>query len=291
MSQRYAMVLLVTGTVAVAACKDNDQPGTLDEHTPKSDASVSHVDHDAASQDEDPDVDEKDDASVDPALDASNGLDAATGSDAGGHDASEPEADASTDDAGTDASVAVTLPLSAAGQVIITEIMAAPFTATKDDNDGEWVEIYNPSANTTYELENCTFSDKPADADYAFGAITIAPHSYLVLSSTAFTETVQGFVSDAVYGTDSGLSAKGDSPIIRCGGVIVDMVDYAAAGFPKPGDSEGHAMQLSASKLDGTQNDTGANWCFSTQSYHTVTTDAGDVMNYGTPKAENDECP
>ena len=291
MSRRIGMVLLVTGTVAATACESSEHDGTRSEDMPKHDAATSHMGHDAAAEDQGPD--EKDDAGTKTELDASDGLDASTGSDAGTHDASADDNDADTDtDASTsDASVPVTLPLSAVGQVIITEIMAAPFTASDNDDDGEWVEIYNPSANVTYELENCTFSDKPADSDFAFGAVTIAPKSYLTLSSTLFTESVQGFVSDVVYGTKSGLSGSGDSPIIRCGGVIIDMVDYSAVGFPKPDDSEGHTLQLSRSKLDGAQNDVGASWCFATQSYHTVTTTAGEATNYGTPKAENDECP
>jgi hypothetical protein len=291
MSQRLAMVILVTGAVTATGCSDGDHQGTLVGNMPKDDAGSSHTGRDAASEDMDDDDDQDEqesDAGMDD-LDASDSHDASNESDAAENeeDASEPESDA-----GDDASVEpVTLPLSAAGQVIITEIMAAPLTATGEDDDGEWVEIYNPSANVTYELEGCTFSDKVGDADYAFADITIAPHSYLALSSVTFTQSVQGFVSDVVYGTKSGLSGSGDSPVITCSAVIIDTVNYAAENFPKPEASEGHAIQLSKNALDGTSNDTGSNWCFATKSYGTVTTGDGEATNYGTPKAENDACP
>lgn len=288
MSQRLAMVILITGAVTATGCSDDGHQGTL-ENTPKDDAGSSHMGRDAASDDMDDDEPGDGDADDDDDdIDAGDGLDASTE-----HDASEQDdASQSEEDAGDDAAVPVTLPLTAAGQVIITEIMAAPLTATGEDDDGEWVEIYNPSANVTYELEGCTFSDKVGDSDYAFADITIAPHSYLSLSSTAFTQSVQGFVSDVVYGTKSGLSGSSDSPVITCNAVIIDTVNYAAAGgFPTPEASEGHALQLSRDALDGTANDMGSNWCFATQSYGMVNIDDAGVSNFGTPKAENDLCP
>ncbi|MFT3926636.1 MAG: lamin tail domain-containing protein [Myxococcales bacterium] len=296
MSQRLTMVFLITGATAfVSACGDGDHQGTLLDNSPKDDSGSSHPGHDASTgdhdQDDDPDP-SGDDAGVDDELDAGHDLDAGHEHDSGHERDASAHQDAASDDGGTDAAVPSTMPLSAAGQIIITEFMAAPFTATGEDDDGEWVEIYNPSATVSYQLKDCTFSDKVGDADYAFADITIAPHAYLALSSVDFTAEVQGFVSDVVYGTKSGLSGSGDSPVIACKGTIIDKVDYSALSFlEKPDASEGHTLQLSPSALDGTQNDDGANWCFSTKSYGTVTTVDGDRTNYGTPKGENDPCP
>jgi hypothetical protein len=293
MSQRLSAVILVTSSFALIACSDSDEEVKGQVDTGKKDASADVTDHDAAAGHDaatsEPDAHVgDDDAGVDNEFDASDHADAALDGSVGEGDGGD--AAAGDEDAGSDASGPTTLPLSAAGEVIITEIMAAPFTASDNDDDGEWVEIYNPSATVTYQLKDCTFSDKSADTDYAFGEITIAPHSYLVLSSTAFTASVQGFVSDVVYGTKSGLSGSGDSPTIRCGGVFIDIVDYEAEGFPAPEASEGHALQLSPDALDGTKNDLGSNWCFASASYGTVSQESGDLTNYGTPKAANSPC-
>jgi len=103
-----------------------------------------------------------------------------------------------------------------------------------------------------------------------------------------------GFVSDVVYGTMSGLSSTADGPNIVCSAVVIDKVDYSAgAGFTIPSTNQGHTLQLSATKLDSVQNDLGASWCFSTaagfKSFSVA--DGGTLTNYGTPNAANVACP
>ncbi len=176
----------------------------------------------------------------------------------------------------------------AAGDIVITEIHAAPL-GYADDAEGEWVEIFNPSATITYDLSGCVFSDKPADADHVIAAgLTIAPGEYRVLSSAVFTVESHGFVSDEVYGPDgTGLSGGGDAPTIACGGTAIDTVDYGALGFPVPDDQEGAAIQLDPASLSGSANDDGANWCFAQAAYVTV----GGSDNLGSPRAANAACP
>jgi hypothetical protein len=241
---------------------------------------------------------------VDAAVDAAGPVDTGvTFIDAGAPDTGAPDtgapdtgvADAGTDagtdsgtDAGTDAGSAPVKP-SLAGQVIITEIQAAP-NGYVDDNLGEWVEIYNPSASTTYDLGTCTFGDKAGDADFTFLAgTTIAPKAYLTLSASAFTVLTQGFVNDVVYGANSGLSSSSDGPNIVCNAVVIDKVDYSAgASFPLPSAMKGRTLQLSSSKLDAALNDVGSNWCLGSTVFFTAV-DA--TTNQGTPKAANAACP
>ena len=172
----------------------------------------------------------------------------------------------------------------AAGQIVITEIMAAP-AGYVDDALAEWVEIHNPSASTTYDLAGCVFADKPADDDFTItGSVLIGPGEYLVLSSNTATIATHGFVSDVVYGsTGTGLSGTSDAPTIKCASMVIDTVSYAAAtGFPFPDAADGHTLQLSSDVTSSTGNDVGANWCHSSPQFY--------AENFGTPGAANGSC-
>jgi hypothetical protein len=220
----------------------------------------------------------------------------ATAADAGSADDGSTDAgstdDSSTADAATMDAGSTPVTPTAAGQIVITEIQPAPLGYAADVL-GEWVEIYNPSATTTYDLATCTFGDKAGDADYTFTSGTlIAPHGYLALTASVFNVPSQGFVGDAVYGAGSNLGSDADGPNIVCGSVIIDTVEYSAgAGFPVPATMKGRTIQLSPSALDAMQNDLGANWCFGTTQYFTLSVDGGMLTNYGTPKAANVACP
>jgi len=174
-------------------------------------------------------------------------------------------------------------------RIVLNEILPDPEGA---DAGLEWVELYNPSATTTYDLATCTFADGAGQADYTFTAGSlIAPQGYFALSASPATELTHGFVGDAMYGSGAGLSATSDGPNIVCNAVIIDKVDYSmTTGFPVPVPlaMEGQTLQLSATKLDATQNDLGANWCFGTTLYFTAPLDR---KNFGTPKAANVACP
>jgi hypothetical protein len=176
---------------------------------------------------------------------------------------------------------------SAAGDVVITEIQAAPVGYGVDmDEKAEWIELYNPSATVTFDLGGCTFNDKPGEqtADFTFDpGLLIAPGAYLTISSATFTVATHGFVSSAVYGSTAGLSGGGDAPILTCKGVTIDVVDYAQAGFPKPEIFEGYTIQLNPEKLNGADNDLGASWCYGKQAF-------SPHPNHGTPGLANEAC-
>jgi len=303
MSQRLSVVLFAVGSLVVGACGDDDggdddkvvtdsgspTDGGIDAAAPKDAGTDAKVNIDAA-------TDAATDAgSLDAAVDATAVADSAVVTDTGTADTGTADASSDAGDAGGDAgdAGAVAVKPSVAGQIVITEIQAAPL-GYADDSLAEWIEIYNPSTTTTYDLGTCTFGDKAGDADFTFVAnTTIAPLAYLTLSSNTLTVPLHGFVSDVVYGAaGTGLSGSGDGPNIVCTSIVIDKVDYNATnGFALPESMQGRTLQLSSSKLDATQNDMGASWCFSTTVFQTSTTDAGITSNFGSPKAANAACP
>ncbi len=317
MSQRLAIVLSLATSLVLGACGDD---GGDDNGNEEHDTGVAHGDSsvggDAAA---DAATDAATDASADagandaamdsstidaadsstndaaPDMDASANVDADVAldatTDAALDGSSEDDASSSDDADVTDAGPSPVHP-TVAGQIVITEIQAAP-GGYVDDSLAEWIEIFNPSTADTYDLGGCSFGDKAGDADYVIPENTlIAPLGYLTLSSNTFTVEANGFVSDIVYGpSGTGLSGTSDGPNIKCGQVVIDAVNYSAgAGFATPDSNEAHTLQLSSDKLSATDNDMGANWCFSTALFFT-TPAPGSVANYGTPKAANAACP
>ena len=162
-----------------------------------------------------------------------------------------------------------------AGQLVIAEIMNKPDTLL--DSEGEWFEIYNPSATDTYGIYGCTISDNGPDAHTISDAVVIGPEGYVTLAISS----VPGFTPDYVYGSfqlgDS--SAGGDEIILTCSGTVIDEVLYDfPSGFPY---LAGASMNLSPSAASAVLNDDFSNWCESASTYN------GDR---GTPGAANDVC-
>ncbi len=166
-------------------------------------------------------------------------------------------------------------PPSAAGDLVITEIMQNP--GATSDNDGEYFEIYNPSDTATYNLVGCEITSGTNGPYPIDESLEIGPGEYRVLART----TSAGFTPDYVYDSAFNLSNTSDDAQISCGGTLIDIVAYDdGATFPDP---TGASMNLSPSALDATSNDDGANWCESTS-------DLGNT-DLGTPGAANDTCP
>lgn len=228
------------------------------------------------------------------------GPDAGPRTDAGPGDAGPPPEDAGPgDDAGTDAGPMVdagsdagtdagptAITPSAAGDLVITEIQAAP-VGFADDGLAEWLEVHNPSTTVTYNLNGCIISDNTTADDHTIPTdVLVAPGAYITLVSAAATV---GFTGDYSWeGAVGGFSGGGDGPNIKCGGVVIDLVMYSAAGgYPDLVALEGHTLSLDPDFLDATANDTGANWCYGEGVYHT---EAG-MDNFGTPGAANPQCP
>lgn len=219
------------------------------------------------------------------------GVDAGPGDVDGGSDAGPGDMDAGPDetDAGADAGPAGETP-GAAGDLVITELMAAPL-GYGDDSEAEWIEIHNPSTTVTYDLLGCDIADREerlftADAHTVASSVVIGPGEYVVLASND-DATALGFTPDYAYIPDPfGLSGGGENPALGCGtDTVIDVVNYEAAGFPAVVD--GQALSLDPGSLDATANDTGTNWCNNASDvFHT---EAGSD-NHGTPGTDNPSC-
>ncbi|MEO1144895.1 MAG: Ig-like domain-containing protein [Cyanobacteria bacterium J06638_22] len=159
------------------------------------------------------------------------------------------------------------------GDIVVNEILQNPSAVS--DADGEWFELYNPTANDI-DINGWTIADDGLDSHtIANGApLIIAAGGYLILGRNADSGSNGGVSVDYEY--SSYLLANGDDEIILTNtvGVEIDRVEYdGGPNFPDP---NGASMSLLDPTLD---NNVGANWAPSNTTYG-----AGD---FGTPGAVN----
>jgi hypothetical protein len=178
---------------------------------------------------------------------------------------------------GHDTVACTSLPLPLTGEVLITEIMQNPNVLA--DSDGEWFEVFDPTAATSFQLRNCVIEGNPADAGFTIDTdLVIGPESYLTFA----TDSVggPGFTPDySWFDLDFGLNNTTDTVRLVCNGIVVDEVTWDdGATFPDP---VGAAMSLSFDVYDEVLNDQGDAWCEATTNYN------GD---FGTPGADNPVC-
>lgn len=140
------------------------------------------------------------------------------------------------------------------GDIIITEIMRDP--AQFSDADGEWVEIFNPTA-ITWSLEGCVLGDRDRDA-HTLGALEVGPESLVVLASSANP----GFTPDYVY-SGVRLANEADEVVLTCAGVEIAAVAYDASW---PG-GVGQSMELTPDAWDEELNDAPSAWCAGDEMY------------------------
>ena len=155
--------------------------------------------------------------------------------------------------------------------IVINEILQAPDAV--DDEDGEWIELYNNSGDTI-SLAGYVLKDADDDSIYiSFGEIL--PYSYFVLGCNGNPSQNGGYQPDFVYDWDDFyLSNSSDEVILSLGATVVDCVAYDnGATFPDP---TGASMELINPGLD---NALGMHWLTAVESFGD-----GDL---GTPGTEN----
>jgi len=164
------------------------------------------------------------------------------------------------------------------GDILVTEVMQNP--SALSDEVGEWIEIYNQSADTI-DLEGLVLRDDDNDLHVISGSLEITAGQYLVMARDALASSA----ADYVY-ADFVLGNRDDEVILATfgtdgsDGITIDGIAYDdGASFPDP---TGYAMSLDQYALDASDNDDGSNWCEAWQVY-----DSGD---YGTPGEENLSC-
>jgi hypothetical protein len=178
----------------------------------------------------------------------------------------------------------------AAGQLVITEIMADP--ADVADESGEWFEIYNPSATDTYDLFGCLLADS-GNQDTVASHILMAPQSFVTMAR--FGTVAGGFVPDYDYHTtfiagtntldvnaDVKFSNQGDAVTVTCGLAEIDTVNFKTWVASNLNVPHGRSYSLPPNHYSATDNDVEGNWCVGTTVYHTT--------DLGTPGRPNPAC-
>ncbi len=166
----------------------------------------------------------------------------------------------------------------AAGEVIITEVMAGAGSAT---DETEWVELKNTTG-ASIDLAGCTISDGTSVHSIA-SALTIAANGYAVLGRSTDTAVNGGVTVNYAYGTAFEI-ASGDNVVLACGGTTIDEL----AGFDAAWTATAYAgasfqLDTAAGVNTAAANDTDANWCNSRTSF-------GSAGKFGTPGAANAAC-
>ena len=169
-----------------------------------------------------------------------------------------------------------------AGDIVITEIMSHP--ANVSSTFGEYFEILNPTDHPI-NIRGWILKDYSASTGKHIESDTpviVAPNEYFVLARNDDPDMNGGFTPDYKY-TGISLGSKQDGIGISWNNTLIDEVKYNKGHDGWADDMAGHSMNLSPDHLNATDNDNGANWCYTMSNKMT----AGD---YGTPGAANEAC-
>jgi hypothetical protein len=209
------------------------------------------------------------------------GFDTGDGGDGGGS-ADGGSADGGSDDGGgSDGGSEPVERAPNSGELVISEIMAAP-SAVPDDK-GEYFELYNAS-DDILKLDGLSFEDNDGDkvTISTSAGITVQPGAYAVICRIADYTQNGGVVCDWGWNEDNlyalQFSPTADELRVIANTTVIDEVQYTSA-WSMP---SGAALGVRSSALNATSNDTGSNWCAQAS-----VLDKGD---HGTPGAANDSC-
>ena len=184
--------------------------------------------------------------------------------------------DGTADSAWVSASTEV---LPGAGDLVISEYLPDP--AFVSDVAGEWIEIYNATAQPL-SLLGFELADDGGESHVISTHVTLPAAGRAVLGSNSDTASNGGVSVDYQY---SGFTlANEDEIILRFGAVEVDRVEYDLSFWS--GSLAGHSASLDPGlgAPDATLNDAPSNWCGSSIP---LTTPGSD---FGTPGGPNDTC-
>jgi hypothetical protein len=159
----------------------------------------------------------------------------------------------------------------AAGDLVITEILADPLHTL--DRDGEWVEVHNPTAREV-SLAGLVFTAGAEIATVGTDAGIVAPGGYAVVAASADPLLNGGVVATGWSGIH--LENAGGELSVSADSVLLDTVTWDPA-------TPGVSRALEAGFEDAARNDDPAAWC-----------DAGVPWadgDLGSPGAANPPCP
>lgn len=164
------------------------------------------------------------------------------------------------------------------GDLVISEIMNNP--ASVLDNEGEWFEVHNPTANPV-DLAGLVLDDGVGTAIVG-SSVTVAPGGYAVLGLNADMATNGGVAVHYAYTTIKLQNSTGTLTLRAAGNVVVDTVHYDEASGLDP---DGQSRTLDPQFLSASMNDTDVHWCAATSFIN------GASGDKGTPGKPNDPCP
>lgn len=157
----------------------------------------------------------------------------------------------------------------AEGDLVISELLPYPEGSTPH----EWIELYNPTA-STFDLVGCKLASETGE-HFIRSTLLIGPASYLVLGHD---EAAADGIAVLYTYDDANFSNSSDTISISCGDVEVDTLSYETELT-----QQGQSIQLSASMLSASGNDTASGLCLGTSVI-------GISQNQGTPGAVNALC-
>lgn len=163
------------------------------------------------------------------------------------------------------------------GSLMITEIFYDDGLLGTDDGR-EWIELFNPSATTTYQLLGCELDDIDGGSEPLpiIDTVRIEPRARIVFGGPQSETT-------AAFEWGPSLDETGDQVTLRCDGGVVDTVDFGVAGFVR---ATRRSLQLDPSVSTAAGNDVGRVWCVSPDG----ATYGGRGFR-GTPGTANAACP
>lgn len=145
------------------------------------------------------------------------------------------------------------------GDLVISEFFRNPSAVS--DSDGEFVEIYNPTANT-FDLNGLILRDDGTDSHTINSPfpLLIQPNEFFVFGINGDPNANGGFQVDYVYGNFFlSNSPNGDEIVIADDTTIIEKVIFSnALGFPNP---TGNSLELISLNSD---NSVASNWQVST---------------------------
>jgi hypothetical protein len=161
-----------------------------------------------------------------------------------------------------------------AGDIIVTEFLANP--AAVADADGEWIELYNTTANPI-DINSFYLSDGNADTVQLVSAtpLIIAAGGYFIIARNSDMSLNGGVAVDYVI---TGFSVNNSNSAIELTDSsfnVIDMITYTST-------ISGSSKNLDPAFYNSSDNDNLSNWCNATSIFG-----AGD---FGTPGAVNTTC-
>jgi hypothetical protein len=157
---------------------------------------------------------------------------------------------------------------SAAGQLVITELLSNPESVR--DDAGEWFELHNAGVEA-FDLGGCAIDDGGSSPRLVEGPLRVEPDAFVAVARSLEV----GFTPDFTLSFSLGNAA--DVLALICDGIVIDRVAYGA-GFPL---APGASMALDPGALDASVNDAPEVWCVGLITYG---------AERGSPGAPNPSC-